>query len=194
MQRATRKKTNSTAAAVVKCFLNETVQSTRRPVWNKVILLNASLHRRDCDVSIWIDNDVLFLRPFNVSRLLRPHKTMAFAIDAGGLNAGFVAMRRSQISTDFLHHVWGAYSKHAPFPEQSAMRAVLTRKQFENTFELARVFGYPDSRGSLMNTSWSDANSHVVHLTGNRAIKHKKGDLARIFLDKVDTNVTSCEN
>ena len=108
------------AACGFRCLLSTQPQShDRPPAWDKIPLMLEALQQ--CTVAMWVDADVVFLRPFV---LPPPRVPLTFMADANGLNTGVMLLTAG--AEPFLRAVWEKveWTNHSTW-EQQAVRDVL---------------------------------------------------------------------
>jgi len=121
--RLTKNKQAFCDACGYRCMLfNTTSFSTNRSAhWDKLLILNMTL--QTCNISMWVDADVVFRRPFAVAPLLTT--AIGAARDVGGLNSGVMFFMQSEQSAALLIGAWHQEQFSHTVWEQSALRQTL---------------------------------------------------------------------
>ena len=116
------------AACGYRCLLvNRTFATGRHPSWDKILAVQHALSSGACNLTMWVDADVVFLRSFALEPLIRT--AIAATREHGGLNGGVLFFRRSQAVETLLRLVWKeSRFEKPPGLEQSAMRYVLGKR------------------------------------------------------------------
>ena len=121
------------AACGYRCLLvNRTFATGRHPSWDKILAVQHALNSGACNLTMWVDADVVFLRSFTLEPLIRT--AIAATREYGGLNGGVLFFRRSRAAEMLLRLAWkeNRFEK-PPGLEQSALRYVLgMQKELRN--------------------------------------------------------------
>ena len=116
------------AACGYRCLLvNRTFETDRHPSWDKILAVQHALSTGSCNLTMWVDADVVFLRSFALAPLIRT--AIAGTREYGGLNGGVLFFRRSEAMEMLLRLAWKEDRfKKPPGLEQSALRYVLGKR------------------------------------------------------------------
>jgi len=108
-------------------LLNRTFATERHPSWDKILAVQHALSSGACNLTMWVDADVVFLRSFALEPLIRT--AISGTREYGGLNGGVLFFRRSQAVEMLLRLAWRENRfKNPPGLEQSALRYVLKKR------------------------------------------------------------------
>ena len=113
------------AACGYRCLLvNRTFATGRHPSWDKILAVQHALNSGACNLTMWVDADVVFLRSFALEPLIRT--AIAATREHGGLNGGVLFFRRSHAAEMLLRLAWKeSRFEKPPGLEQSALRYIL---------------------------------------------------------------------
>ena len=115
------------------CLLvNRKFATGRHPSWDKILAVQHALDSGACNLTMWVDADVVFLRSFALEPLIRT--AIAATREHGGLNGGVLFFRRSRATEMLLRLAWKeSRFEKPPGLEQSALRYVLgMQKELRN--------------------------------------------------------------
>jgi hypothetical protein len=102
-----------------RCVLTGDRLSDRPPPWDKVMLVLAAM--RHCNLTIWVDADIVFRHPFRVASLVTP---LHVAHDYYGINSGVFFAARS--AAPLWAAAWNRSEyMHSDTWEQAALKHVL---------------------------------------------------------------------
>ena len=121
------------AACGYRCLLvNRTFATGRHPSWDKILAVQHALNSGACNLTMWVDADVVFLRSFALEPLIRT--AIAATREYGGLNGGVLFFRRSRAAEMLLRLAWKeSRFEKPPGLEQSALRYILgMQKELRN--------------------------------------------------------------
>ena len=122
------------AACGYRCVLVDRDFATgRHPSWDKILAVQHALNSSACNLTMWVDADVVFLRSFALEPLIRTE--IAGTREHGGLNGGVLFFRRSRAADMLLRLAWKeSRFEKPPGLEQSALRYALgMHKELRNS-------------------------------------------------------------
>ena len=108
-----------------RCYLlNDHYMSSRSPGWDKLLALRDVLEK-ECSVALWLDADVVVLRPFRMEPLART--PISATKDFYGFNTGVMLLSKSEAASKLLRAAWEQteFVPNRLGAEQSAVRYVL---------------------------------------------------------------------
>ena len=113
------------AACGYRCLLvNRTYETDRHPSWDKILALQDAMRSGACNLTMWVDADVVFLQAFAMQPLIRTE--MAATREYGGLNGGVLFLRRTAAIETLLQLAWAEKRfEKPPGLEQTAIKYVL---------------------------------------------------------------------
>ena len=113
------------AACGYRCLLvNRTYETDRHPSWDKILALQDAMRSGACNLTMWVDADVVFLQAFAMQPLIRTE--MAATREYGGLNGGVLFFRRTAAIETLLQLAWAEKRfEKPPGLEQTAIKYVL---------------------------------------------------------------------
>ena len=110
--------------------------TSRSAKWDKLLLLHDAQHV--CNVTLYVDADVVFRKAFQLRPLTR--SWLAATKDYVGINTGVLLVVRSRQAREFLPEAWRqSFFAHSFCAEQNAIRLVLRRPFVEKRERTDRV-------------------------------------------------------